>query len=299
MGKLKIKGSLKNKLVSFLFLVISLGIVYAIIHNVQQTREVEYVPVLNREVLALELITEDDIKMMEIGAFNMPDEIVKVKEDMIGKYAARTLIADRYLYKEDFESQKPQITAQERIKGGALAVETDLIKCAGGLPNEGDNVKVNIIVKGRENGVEIKQFDELSKVKILAIKDSVGAYIKKDSSSANDSGGFGTTQRDSKPAMIIFDVTPEQEILLLKGLYSGQLHLVMLPMEEQDYYLGDKVAEGEAESTEPTEETTIESVELEPASDEDTTSEIIDPEAVEAIDEAPETTTDQETEGQG
>lgn len=229
----KMKGSIKNKLASLFFFLISLAIVFFIFQNVNKTRQVILVPVLNKPMTYGQLITTDDLKEIEVGIFNISDKILRKETAVVGKFAATNLLPDRYLYQEDLLTVKPATTIKEVIKSGAVAVETDLIKCVGGLPEAGDYVKVDIIYKGTDGStVWVESPEELKKVKILAIKNPSGEYVENAQSKKDDSAFSGS--KDLKPGLILFDVTPAQEIKLLSGAYSGVLHLILLPSNQQD-----------------------------------------------------------------
>lgn len=43
------------------------------------------------------MITEDAIELVDVGSFNLPGEVLRKKEDVIGKYAAVDLYAGDYL----------------------------------------------------------------------------------------------------------------------------------------------------------------------------------------------------------
>lgn len=233
MFQFKMKGSIKNKLASLLFFLISLGIVFFIFQNVNKTRQVILVPVLNKPVVYGQLITSEDLKMIEVGIFNMSDKILRNETEVASKFAAGNLLPDRYLYKEDILAVKPATTIKEVIKSGAVAVETDLVKCVGGLPEAGDYVKVDIIYKGTDGSTAwVDSPIELKKVKILAIKNPSGDYVE-NAESKKDGTAFSGS-KDLKPGLILFDVTAAQELKLLSGAYSGILHLILLPPDQQD-----------------------------------------------------------------
>ncbi len=239
MLQFKMKGSIKNKLASLLFFLISLTIVFFIFQNVNKTRQVILVPVLSKPVLYGQLITSEDMKEIEVGIFNMSDKILRKTPEVVGKYAAANLLPDRYLYKEDLLAVKPATTIKEVIKNGAVAVETDLIKCVGGLPEAGDFVKVDIIYKNPDGGVAyVESPEELRRVKILAVKNPSGEYVENAENKKEGSAFSGS--KDLKPGLVLFDVTPPQEIKLLAGVYSGVLHMILLPPNQQEAKAGGK-----------------------------------------------------------
>ncbi len=233
MLQFKMKGSIRNKLASLFFFLLSLVIVFFIFQNVNKTRQVIHVPVLNKAVQYGQLITAEDLKEIEVGIFNMPDKILCKEAEVAGKYAGANLQPERYLYKEDLLVVKPATTIKEIIKNGAVAVETDLIKCVGGLPEAGDFVKVDIIYKGPDGGIAyVESPEELKKVRILAVKNPSGEYVENAENKKDGSAFSGS--KDLKPGLILFDVTSSQELKLLAGAYSGVLHLILLPPEQQE-----------------------------------------------------------------
>lgn len=230
MANFKIKGSIKSKLLSFLFLLISISIVFAIFTNVKKTRQIVLVPAINKDIEYGEIISDADIKMVEVGVYNMPGKIIREKDTIVGHYASMQLHKDRYVYEEDLLTVKPALTIKEQIANSAVAIETDLIKCVGGVPEAGDYVRIAIIKT--DTDIIVERPKELSKVKILAIQNSNGKYIK-DVRSKKESS-FTGAQETVRPSLILFDVTPIQEVKLLEGLYSGTLHLILHSEENQN-----------------------------------------------------------------
>jgi len=229
MAKFKIKGSIKSKILSLVFLLISVGIVFAIFNNVQKTRQIVLVPALNKNIEYGEIISEGDVKMVEVGVYNMPGQIIRKKTDIVGHYASMQLHKDRYVYQEDLLNDKPALTIKEQINESAVAIETDLIKCVGGVPEAGDYVRIAIIRVG--DGVQVERPEVLSKVRILAMQNSNGKYLKDVRGKKENS--FTGTQETVRPSLILFDVSAEQEVKLLEGLYSGTLHMILHNEENQ------------------------------------------------------------------
>lgn len=231
---LKLKGSFKNILFSLLFLVIAVAAASYIYIGSAKTRKIVKVPVLKNNVEVGMVIKESDITNKEIGEFKLDNKIIKSQDELIGKYAIREIFQGRYLYKEDISDKKPATEVNEKIKYGALAVTTDLNKCVGGILKAGDYVKVNIIKKkDANNEIEVVQYRELSKVKVIAIENSYGEFIN--SAVEPEKNGLAAVGSNQiKPATVVFDAEPGQEKKLLEGEYLGDIHLVLLPLSMQD-----------------------------------------------------------------
>lgn len=226
-----IKGSLKQKLFSLLFLVIAVGVSVYIYSDAKATREIIKVPVFNRDMEKGEKIEEGNIKYIEIGKYNMDSSIVYDVKDLEDKYIERKIYENRYIYKEDISIRKPAIKIKEKIKTGALAVETDLTKCVGGIPKPGDYVRVNVVRKNPQTrNLEVIQNKELKKLKILAIKNSSGEEVKGDRKESYDS--LSNTNKVD-PAIVVFEADKNQEIKLIEGQYDGDIHLVLLPENKE------------------------------------------------------------------
>lgn len=228
------KGNFKDKLLSLFFLLIAIGITFFIYNDAKQTREEIAVPVLSRDIKVGELIRKEDIGTTIIGKYKMDTNIIKAEDELIGKYAIKDMYKGRFFYNQDISNVKPPTEIREKIVNGAIAVETDLVKCVGGIPKEGDYVKVNIVKKSDyDNSImEVIQYPELERLKILDIKNSSSESLNTEEQKSNTSLGNSSTQ--AKPALVIFDVTKEQEKKLLFGQYTGNLHLVLLPKEETE-----------------------------------------------------------------
>ncbi|MCK9471282.1 MAG: RcpC/CpaB family pilus assembly protein [Bacilli bacterium] len=228
---MKFKGRLKDKLFSVLFLLIAIGITYYIYTDAKSTREEITIPVITRDLKYGELISVADIGTAVVGKYKLDPNIVVNKEDIIGKYAIKDMYQGRFYYRQDISNVKPPTEISEKIEEGAIAIETNLVKCVGGIPKEGDYVKVNIIKKADNNQqlMEVIQFPELSRLKILDIRNNNAESIHKEKQTTG-LGSVSSTQ--TKPDLIIFEVNKEQETKLLLGQYTGDIHLVLLPKDK-------------------------------------------------------------------
>lgn len=226
------KGNFKDKLLSLLFLLIAVGITFFVYSDAKQTRQEISVPVINRDIQVGEVIRKEDIGTTIIGKYKMDSNIIIAEDALIGKYAIKDMYKGRFFYSQDISNTKPPTEVREKIVNGAIAVETDLVKCVGGIPQEGDYVKVNIVKKSDyDNSImEVIQYPELERLKILDIKNSSSESLNTEDQKSNTS--LANSSAQVKPALVIFDVTKEQEKKLLLGQYTGNIHLVLLPKEE-------------------------------------------------------------------
>lgn len=226
-----LKGSLKDKLIAIAFLLIAIGIASYIYIDARNTKKVVEIPVINTTLNPGDKIEQKHIDLEEIGQYKLNREIIDKEENIVGKYAIKHIYKGRYVYKSDIDDNKPPVETKDKIKFGAIAVTTDLTKCVGGLPDSGDFVKVNIVRKNNKDRgrLDIVQYPELEKVKILEIKNTYGEEIKKEED--KKSSGIGAST-ERKPAQVIFDATNLQQKKLLQGEYEGEIHLVLIPLNQ-------------------------------------------------------------------
>lgn len=224
------KGKLKDKLLSVLFLAIAVGITYYVYTDAKNTREEISIPVISNDIKFGEIIETSDIGTTTVGKYKLDSNIITNKEDIVGKYATKDMYKGRFYYKQDIDVEKPPTEVRDKIEQGAMAIETDLVKCVGGIPREGDYVKINIIKKGDSSTpTEVIQYAELARLKILDIKNNNSESIAKDERDNSAMGNVSSSQ--TKPDLVIFEVNQEQEVKLLIGQYTGDLHLTLLPKE--------------------------------------------------------------------
>lgn len=211
-------GSRKDKLVAVVFLIISLLVVFIIFNRANATMVTETVPIIAKNIKEGEEITAKNLTTKEISVYNNSN-IIKDKNNIIGKYAKHELYKNRYVYKDDIQTKKIDKTTYDKIKDGAVAITTDLTKSVGGLPRQDDYVQISIIIKDEDSGeVVVQQPEELKRVRVLQIQDSEKAIV-------ND-------KDEVQPTQVILDMTEAQQKVILKGEYLGDIHLTLLPRKK-------------------------------------------------------------------
>lgn len=231
---MKFKGAIKDKIIPIVLFIIAAIIVVLIMKNAAATREVTKVPVLKRDYLIGMKILPEDIVMKEVGKHNLDKSILKSEEELAGSYALNTIKKDRLLYKDDISLAKTKSSILYDIKYGAVSVNTNLVKSVGGLPKAGDWVQVKLIKQNPQTRtVEVLSYAELEAVKLISIQDQAGDKVEH-TNDAEKNGGILAADAQTKPALATFDAKPEQIEALLEGEYAGQLHMVMLPEDQQD-----------------------------------------------------------------
>jgi Flp pilus assembly protein CpaB len=222
---------------------ISLVIVVLIMKQAANTKEVIKLPVLNKSIAAGMQINETDIEMKEVGKHNLDNSVIKTKEDIAGTYAVKEIQKGRFVYQEDVSKEKVKSSLMYDVKSGAVSVNTNLVKSVGGIPKAGDWVQVKIVKQDPQTRkTQILSYAELEAVKLISIQSQAGSQVTHDNSQ-DKNGGIFAGDSELKPALATFDAKPEQVEALLEGEYGGQLHMVMLPPENQSDEVQEKLYE--------------------------------------------------------
>ena len=169
---------LKNRTVlGVVCIVLSLIICFAItpLFNASKSSTMKIVRVKSNLKIGQE-ITSKDIEVVEVGAYNMPSEVMKNSEDVIGKYASAEMIKGEYVLAAKISDTPASENAYlYNLTGKKRAISITIPSFAGGLSGKlisGDIVSV-IAVDYRETG-ETRVPDELQYVEVIAVTDKKG-----------------------------------------------------------------------------------------------------------------------------
>lgn len=217
---------LKNRTVlGVICIALALIICFAItpLFNASKSSTMRIVRVKNDLKIGQE-ITAKDIEVVEVGAYNLPSEVVKKSEAVVGKYAAAEMIKGEYVLAAKISDTPASENAYlYGLTGEKRAISITIPSFAGGLSGKlisGDIVSV-IAVDYRETG-ETRVPDELQFVEVIAVTDKKGndeetTTIKPD--------GEGET---SLPETVTLLVTPEQANILAELEAQGEIHVALV-----------------------------------------------------------------------
>ncbi len=217
---------LKNRTVlGVVCIALALIICFAItpLFNASKSSTMRIVRVKNDLKIGQE-ITAKDIEAVEVGAYNLPSEVVKKSEAVVGKYAAAEMFKGEYV----IEAKISDTPASENaylygLTGEKRAISITIPSFAGGLSGKlisGDIVSV-IAVDYRETG-ETRVPDELQYVEVIAVTDKKGndeetTTIKPDGE-----------EETSLPETVTLLVTPEQANILAELEAQGEIHVALV-----------------------------------------------------------------------
>lgn len=217
---------LKNRTVlGVVCIALSLIICFAItpLFNAAKENTTEIVR-MKKDVKIGQEITEKDVEIMEVGAYNLPADVLKKSEDVVGKYVSSELLAGEYVLPGKISDTPASENAYlYNLTGEKRAISVTIPSFAGGLSGKlisGDIVSV-IAVDYRESGETVVP-DELQYVEVIAVTDKEG-YDEDEVVVTTD----GEEEPDL-PETVTLLVTPAQANILAELEADGEIHLSLV-----------------------------------------------------------------------
>lgn len=217
---------LKNRTVlGVICIALSLLICFAItpLFNASKSSTMKIVRVKNDLKIGQE-ITAKDIEVVEVGAYNMPAEVMKKSEDVVGKYAsAEMLKGENVLSTKISDTPASENTYLYNLTGEKRAISITIPSFAGGLSGKlisGDIVSV-IAVDYKEKGETLVP-DELQYVEVIAVTDKKG---NDDETVTVKPDGEEETEL---PETVTLLVTPTQANILAELEAEGEIHVALV-----------------------------------------------------------------------
>ena len=217
---------LKNRTVlGVVCIALSLIICFAItpLFNAAKENTTEIVR-MKKDVKIGQEITEKDVEIVEVGAYNLPADVLKKSEDVVGKYVSSELLAGEYVLPGKISNTPASENAYlYNLTGEKRAISVTIPSFAGGLSGKiisGDIVSV-IAVDYRESGETVVP-DELQYVEVIAVTDKEG-YDEDEVVVTAD----GEEEPDL-PETVTLLVTPAQANILAELEAVGDIHLSLV-----------------------------------------------------------------------
>ncbi|MDE7230087.1 MAG: Flp pilus assembly protein CpaB, partial [Oscillospiraceae bacterium] len=204
---------------------LSLIICFAItpLFNASKSSTVKIVRVKN-DLKIGQQITSKDVEFVEVGAYNLPGEVMKNSADVIGKYASAEMIKGEYvLAAKVSDSPASENAYLYGLTGEKRAMSITIPSFAGGLSGKlisGDIVSV-IAVDYKEQGETVVP-DELQYVEVIAVTDKKG---NDDETVTVKPDGEEETEL---PETVTLLVTPVQANILAELEAEGEIHLALV-----------------------------------------------------------------------
>lgn len=217
---------LKNRTVlGVICIALSLIICFAItpLFNAAKDQTTEIVR-MKKDVKIGQEITAKDIEVVEVGAYNLPSEVIRSSEEVVGKYVSSELLKGEYVLPSKISDTPASENAYlYNLTGEKRAISVTIPSFAGGLSGKlisGDIVSV-IAVDFREKGDTVVP-DELQYVEVIAVTDKEGY----------DEGEVVVTadgeEEADLPETVTLLVTPEQASILAELEAEGEIHISLV-----------------------------------------------------------------------
>ncbi len=247
---------LKNRTVlGVICIALALIICFAItpLFNASKSSTMKIVRIKNDLKIGQE-ITSKDIEVVEVGAYNMPSEVMQKSEDVVGKYASAEMIKGEYVLAAKISDSPASENAYlYNLTGEKRAISITIPSFAGGLSGKlisGDIVSV-IAVDYKEKGETLVP-DELQYVEVIAVTDKKG---NDDETVTVKPDGEEETEL---PETVTLLVTPAQANILAELEAEGEIHVALVYrgtaenaqkfISAQEKYLTELAAENEKEN---------------------------------------------------
>lgn len=222
------KNLLKNRtIVGFSAIILSLIICFGVtpLYNNALQSKVKIVRIA-KDIAKGEVITSDKLETIEIGSFNLPKEVIKNKENAIGKYALADLYKGDYILNTKISSSP---LAENKylysLDGNNEAISITIKSFAAGLSGKlqtGDIISIISAEYGELRETIIPK--ELQYVRVLAVTTSEGTdkiY------SQNNSGDNKDTEQEL-PSTITLLVNKTQAKLLAELEQESKMHVALI-----------------------------------------------------------------------
>lgn len=216
---------LKNRTVlGVICIVLSLVICFALtpLFNQSVSQKASILRVI-KDIKAGDAITKDMIQTVEIGGYNLPENVMKQQDSVLGKYAAADLVPGDYILSAKLSDTPASENAYlYNLSGGKQAISVSIKNFAGGLSGKlisGDIVSVIAPDYKKQGSTVIPP--ELTYVEVIGVTASTGY---------DTDTGEQTKDEDEKqlPTTVTLLVSPEQAKILAELEAGGKLHLSLV-----------------------------------------------------------------------
>jgi len=166
-----------------------------------------------------EAVTSKDIEIIEVGNYNLPHNIAKNEDDVVGRYATADLAAGDYILssKVSFTPISSDIHLNN-IPSGKVAVSLTVKSLASGLS---DKLQSGDIVRIYHYKDAARDFPELQFVKILSVTDSKGVNVYYSADLPDD-------EEKRQSATVTVLVSPEQAKIITALENDGISHVALI-----------------------------------------------------------------------
>ena len=221
---------LKNRaVIGVICIILSLVICFAVtpLFNKAISDKTEIVRVV-KEIRTGEEITSDMVRTVEVGAYNLPEDVVRSTDTVIGKFALSDLASGDYILASKMADEPAAENAYlYNLTGEKQAISVSVKSFASGLSGKlksGDIVSV-IAPDYKKQGVTVIP-PELKYVEVIAVTANSGTDANTGEQTEDD-------EDRELPDTVTLLVPPEPSMILAELEADGEVHLSLVYRGEQ------------------------------------------------------------------
>ena len=178
-------------------------------------------------------ITEDDIEVLEVGSYNLPEKLATNKDQIVGLYATSNIYSGDYIFPEKVsETIDNADSLLMNLKEGEMAMSISIQSLSSGVSGklkQGDLIK--IFTKADDEMISPK---ELQFVEILVPTDSAGKDFKNTVNKSEANNSNQEESEDSTPKTIIIKVQNAFQAKALALSEQETMHIAFVTRDEAE-----------------------------------------------------------------
>lgn len=178
---------------------------------------------VTKEIKKGDAITKDMVQVVEVGGFNLPGNVIKTKDTVVGSYALADMsIGDYILNTKVSKSPATENAYLSNLDGTKQAISITIKSFADGLSGKlqsGDIVSV-IAPDYKKQGITLIP-PELKYVEVISVTTSSGY-------DANTGKQDTNSDKKELPTTVTLLVTPEQGNILADIESGGEVHISLV-----------------------------------------------------------------------
>ncbi len=171
-----------------------------------------------------EEITADKITKVKVGGYNLPQQVIKEQNELVGKYATVDIYKDDYFLKSKVSDS---VDDDNYLRDENMAISITIRSLAAGLSGKLKAGDIVSIISSSEDGIKPMIIPELQYVEVLSITSKEGKDIE--------------GEKEELPSTINLSVDPIQAEKLVEQEQNGNIHLLLVYRGEEKIakeYLG-------------------------------------------------------------
>lgn len=189
---------------------------------------------VTKDIQAGQKITKDMVQTVEVGGYNLPSNILKSPDSVVGQYAAADFAPGDYILSTKLTGSPTASNAYlSNLNGSKQAISVTLKDLAEGVSGKllpGDIVSV--IAPDYQNQGSTVIPKELQYVEVVSVTTSEGTDADQ-----RDAGSSSSSTEDAEkdlPSTVTLLATPEQSAILAGLDADGKLHLALVYRGSKD-----------------------------------------------------------------